>query len=99
MNPFPGEASVAVMDNCQVHNKAELEQVADVMRSVVLFLPPYSPMFNLIESMFGTYKQWLKSNRDVVSQHPADVAINMAFASITAAQCEAWIRSVPAYDS
>ncbi len=63
-----------------------------------LFLPPYSPIFNPIESLFGTYKQWLRSNREIVKEVDALAAIDMAFDSISAANCEAWVRSVEFYD-
>ena len=99
LNQFPEEHSVVIMDNCRIHNKEELSQMTVAATGLeVMFLPPYTPQFNPIESMFSTYKQWLRSNRDLVRQVDALDAIDMAFDSITAANCEAWVRSVAFYD-
>lgn len=66
MNPFPGEKSVLIMDNAAIHDKSALSVLGQLHNFMVIPLPPYSPIFNPIENMFGTYKTWLRRNRDLV---------------------------------
>lgn len=98
MNPFPEDASVLVMDNCAIHNKDRLRSLVSQVGVHVVFLPPYCPIYNPIENLFGSYKTWLRSNRELVAQiNPYD-AINLSFDCVTPAMCEAWIRAIPFYN-
>lgn len=98
LNAFPASNSVVVLDNCAIHDKAQLTEHATDVGAQVVFLPPYSPIYNPIECVFGAVKQWLKSNRDIVCIMDPYDAINMALDSITPAHCESWIRHVPFYN-
>ena len=98
MNPFPGEKSILVMDNCAIHDKQALYLLGRLHHFEVLFLPPYSPIYNPIENLFGTYKTWLRRNRGLVCQiNPYD-AINLAMGSVTPKMCKNWVRAVSFYD-
>lgn len=98
MNRFPDKKSVLVMDNCSIHDKDALSILGELHYFEVIFLPPYSPIFNPIENLFGTYKTWLRRHRDLVCQISPYDAIEMAMASITPAMCNNWIRAVSFYD-
>eukprot|EP00798_Chlamydomonas_sp_ICE-L_P000520 gene520-1933_t len=67
-NEFPATNSVVVMDNCAVHDRVALGQCAFDNGIGLVFLPPYSPQYNPIESLFNTIKTWIKSNRVAVSK-------------------------------
>ena len=45
MQPFPGNQSIIIMDNCTVHHSQELKEFIQSARILLLFLPPYSPDF------------------------------------------------------
>lgn len=100
MHSFPASQSVVVMDNCAIHGKDDIKNVVSAFGGISLFLPPYSPEFNPIEKIFSRVKQWLMRRRAYVSNPlvPAERALREAFASITPATCEAYIRGWPMYD-
>ena len=96
---FPGPNSVVIMDNCAVHNKEELTSYAHDHTVEMVFLPPYSPQYNPIESLFNTLKTWIKSNRDIVCQIDPYLALDAAFGSITPDMCKAWVLACNCYHS
>ena len=56
MNPYPGDNSVIVMDNARIHHDNELITLLEGLGCRIVFLPPYSPDFNPIETAFLTIK-------------------------------------------
>ncbi|GBB88280.1 hypothetical protein RclHR1_14820005 [Rhizophagus clarus] len=63
MNEFPNKNSVIVMDNAKIHHDEKLIESIEQMGCKVLYLLPYSPDYNLIETAFSGIKSWLKRNR------------------------------------
>jgi transposase len=51
-----------VMDNASFHSKAKLHQLAEEAGVTILFLPPYSPDLNPIETSWANLKRWLRDN-------------------------------------
>jgi len=49
--------SIIILDNATFHRKKRLQELAETAKCEVLFLPPYSPDFNIIEN----YWAWLKN--------------------------------------
>lgn len=99
MGSHPGDPqSLVVMDNCSIHDKHAIEAAAAFFNAQAMFLPPYSPIYNPIEKIFGRIKQWLRTNNVHCSFIPAEEALSDAFASITPDVCEAFIRGVSCYD-
>jgi transposase len=66
MNPFPGKNSVIIMDNAMIHHDEALVELIEETGGKVVYLPPYSPDFNPIETAFSTLKAWFKRYRDFV---------------------------------
>ncbi|GET03069.1 homeodomain-like protein [Rhizophagus clarus] len=66
MNPFPGKNSVIIMDNAVIHHDEALVELIEETGGKVVYLPPYSPDFNPIETAFSTLKAWFKRYRDFV---------------------------------
>ncbi|QRV79972.1 DDE superfamily endonuclease [Ceratobasidium sp. AG-Ba] len=64
MNPYPGENSILVMDNCRIHKDPETLEMIVARGMDYIFLPPYSPDFNPIELAFSKIKRDIKRNRD-----------------------------------
>ena len=56
MNRYPGLNSVLVLDNARIHYDEEWISIVDGLGGHVLFLPPYSPDFNPIETVFSVIK-------------------------------------------
>jgi transposase len=56
---------VVILDNARIHHAKLLEPFlsANKNRIELVFLPPYSPKFNLIEGLWG----WLKSRGLIMS--------------------------------
>jgi transposase len=54
--------SLIIMDNASFHRKSQLYEIAARYDSIVLFLPPYSPDLNPIESSWANFKRWLCDN-------------------------------------
>ncbi|KZV89160.1 hypothetical protein EXIGLDRAFT_618493 [Exidia glandulosa HHB12029] len=68
-NPYPGDRSVLIMDNCRIHKCQTLRQAIEAAGAYVsslaaapdlslgrrlVFIPPYSPEFNPIEESFSS---------------------------------------------
>ncbi|GBB88612.1 hypothetical protein RclHR1_15190002 [Rhizophagus clarus] len=60
---YPNKNSVIVMDNAKIHHDEKLVESIEQMGCKVLYLPPYSPDYNPIETAFSGIKSWLKRNR------------------------------------
>mmetsp|Transcript_12721 Transcript_12721/g.16429 ORF Transcript_12721/g.16429 Transcript_12721/m.16429 type:complete len:115 (+) Transcript_12721:467-811(+) len=66
LKPFPGPNSVLVLDNCGIHHTYE-QELYDMVHSVgaeLLFLAPYSPIDNPIETGFNVVKSCWKRHQD-----------------------------------
>ena len=66
MNPYPGNNSVIVMDNARIHHNNKLVSLLEGLGCHVVFLPPYSPDYNPIETAFSTIKSWIRHNCDFI---------------------------------
>src|SRR5687767_9861373 len=67
MNPYPGKNSVIIMDNTCIYHDEELVKSIEKVGCKILYLPPYSPDLNPIETAFLSLKNWLKRYRDFVN--------------------------------
>jgi transposase len=56
MNPYPGDNSVLIMDNARIHHNANLNSLLEELGCHIVFLPPYSPDYNPIETAFSFIK-------------------------------------------
>ena len=58
----PGD--IVVMDNLPSHKVAGVREAIASAGAEVLYLPPYSPDFNPIETLFSKFKHLLRSARE-----------------------------------
>ena len=58
--PTLRQGDVVVMDNLAAHKGAAVRAAIEAVGAEVLFLPPYSPDYNPIESMWSKVKQFLR---------------------------------------
>ncbi len=81
----PGD--VVVMDNLSSHKTLGVQEAIEAVGATVRYLPPYSPGFNPIESMWSKVKQHLRST--AARTHRQLVrAVGDAMRSVTPADCQ-----------
>ena len=56
MNSYPGNNSVIIMDNARIHYDADFISLLEGLECHVIFLLPYSPDYNPIETAFSIIK-------------------------------------------
>jgi transposase len=83
MNPYPAKHSVLVMDNARIHHNEDLVAAVEDIGCRILYLPPYSPDLNPIETAFSALKSWLKRYRDLVNHFDPVYLILVALAQTT----------------
>jgi len=85
--PTLRRGDVVVMDNLAPHKSAAVREAIEATGAEVWFLPPYSPDFNPIESMWSKVKQFLR--RAAARTFNALVtAIGEALRSVTLNDCQ-----------
>ena len=100
MHPYDGQSpnSVVVMDNCSIHHIDRVQQLLDNAGIIVIYLPPYSPDLNPIESAFSYVKLYLKQHDDVIDIFPnITPLVKSGFDSISTEICQSWIKQSKCY--
>ncbi|KAF7376787.1 DDE-3 domain-containing protein [Mycena sanguinolenta] len=64
-SPYPGPASILVMDNARIHHGEKVQELCDRFGVRLIYLPPYSPDLNPIEEAFSKIKSWIHRNNDI----------------------------------
>ena len=62
--PTLHSGDIVIMDNLAAHKVKGARQAIESVGARVLYLPPYSPDFNPIETVFSKFKWMLKSAAD-----------------------------------
>jgi len=94
MEAWPAPRSVLVMDGASIHDQTALKELFDHVGCRLLYLPPYSPDFDPVESLFSEVKYFLRRFGNTMLDEgvtPFDV-VQAAFASVDASHCDAWVR-------
>ncbi len=72
--PILTRGDVVVMDNLPAHKLASIREIIEAAGARLLYLPPYSPDFNPIESAFAKLKALLRKaaadHRESLGRHP-----------------------------
>lgn len=98
--PFDGHNpnSVVILDNCTIHHMDDVVQMIHDVGCLIHFLPPYSPDYNPIESMFSKVKTEMKA---IECEYETSVDIETlmltAVTSVTPLDCYNWIESCAMY--
>ena len=93
MNTFPQKNSVLVMDNAQIHHDEYLVNLVESVGCKIIYLPPYSPDFNPIETAFSSIKSWLKRHRSYVEEwFDPYFALTIACAQITSNMAHSYFQ-------
>ena len=84
---LPGQ--VVVMDNLSAHKVAGVRRLIEARGAQLLYLPPDSPDFNLIEQAWSKIKQQLRSAK-ARTLESLEAALTHALAQVTANNASAW---------
>ena len=68
--PILALGSVIILDNASFHRKKILKELAEKTGHTIVFLPPYSPDYNLIEK----YWAWLKAHLKKIIKNYTDLS-------------------------
>ncbi len=82
---------VVVMDNLAAHKVAGVRERVEAAGAEVLYLPPYSPDFNPIESCWAQIKQRLRAAK-VRSLSTLESCLDQALAAVTPQAVQACFR-------
>ena len=94
--PCLGKGDVVVLDNLSSHKVAGVREAVESAGASLLYLPPYSPDYNPIESMWGKIKACLRS----LSARSLDQLISafaLALDSVSPSDCKRFF-SMAGYD-
>ena len=79
-----------VMDNVRFHKSKNIQELINNSQHTAHFLPPYSPMFNPIETCFSKLKNHVKrSPRE--EKEAMQRLIREAGDTITSDDCKGWV--------
>jgi len=82
-----------VLDNCSVHHVGVVDSTLE-MRTIVHFLPPYSPDLTPIELLFSKVKVLIRAIEMEMNTLSDLDTIVLAFSCITSDDCRSWISSI-----
>ena len=94
MNPYLGDNSIIIMNNARIHHDNELIALIEGLGCRVIFLPPYSPDYNPIETAFSIIKSWIKRNCDFMEACDDSIyALLIACSQITPQMAQSFFKS------
>jgi transposase len=83
-----------ILDNVRFHHSQAVVACAAQYEHRLIFLPPYSPMLNPIESLFGKWKTLIRMQDVAFSQNELLVRMASARGEISVTDCLGWIRDM-----
>lgn len=93
--PFDGNnpRSIVVMDNASIHHVQNvIHLIENQAQAKLIFLPPYSPDLNPVETVFCKVKSIMKANDELFQVYSAPrVLLSMAFSMVSREDCESFI--------
>jgi len=81
-----------VLDNASIHHCYELQAAVEMMGRHLIFLPPYSPIYNPIELSYGFIKGQLRKIRAEISPLNLVPALQHTLHSITPTLTQSWFK-------
>lgn len=87
------ENTVVICDNVRFHKSEAILNAFRSSNNQILFLPPYSPMFNPIENLFSKWKKLVKNHKPNNERELLE-AIEGTLNEITMADCEGFYMNM-----
>ena len=87
----PGQ--VVVLDNLGAHLRPTVRELVEATGALLVYLPPYSPDLNPIESMFSKLKAALRALAARTRQGVLD-ALHQALDAVTPSDAQGWFQQV-----
>lgn len=78
LNPWPLPRSIVVIDNAKIHMYSELEKMVNEKGAILIYLPPYCPQLNPIETGFSLLKRWIQKNANLTFGLQPDYILSIA---------------------
>jgi transposase len=83
-----------ICDNASFHHTAAVLSCVNSFGHQLVFLPPYSPMLNPIESLFGKWKTLIRTQLATMTQEALLEQMAISRAEISQHDCLGWIRDM-----
>jgi transposase len=83
-----------ILDNVRFHHSQAVVACAAEFGHQLVFLPPYSPMLNPIESLFSKWKTLIRTQGVTFMQMQLLEQMTIAWAEISVSDCLGWIRDM-----
>ena len=83
LNPWPLPRSIVVIDNAKIHMYSELEKMVNEKGAILIYLPPYCPQLNPIETAFSLLKRWIQKNANLTFGLQPDYILSIAMRECT----------------
>ncbi|CDR87088.1 uncharacterized protein SPSC_00008 [Sporisorium scitamineum] len=87
----PHRKRVFILDNAQCHKTEDVRAMITAAGHSVLYLPPYTPWFNICERVFSKIKP-IVSCQELEDHETLEQVIYDQLSRITTQDCEGWIR-------
>lgn len=87
----PGQ--VVVLDNLGAHLRPKVRELVEATGALLVYLPPYSPDLNPIESMFSKLKAALRALAARTREGVLD-ALRQALDAVTLSDAQGWFQQV-----
>ena len=83
LNPWPLPRSIVVMDNAKIHMYPELEKMINEKGALLVYLSPYCPQLNPIETGFSLLKRWIQKNANLTFGLQPEYVLSIAMRECT----------------
>jgi transposase len=90
MNPFPGDRSVLLIDNCKTHHDIRVDQWCRERGFLVLYLPAYTPIYQPVERLFKSIKTSAQRYDELMTDDSAADMLGLFTETISSNECESF---------
>lgn len=79
LKPWPLPNSIIIVDNAKIHMYQEFIDAVQSRGAIVIFLPPFCPHFNPIETGFSLLKRWIQKHANIAYNGSPELVLDLAF--------------------
>ena len=82
INRYPFKNSIVIIDNAKIHMYQLFVEAVENKGGIVIFLPPYSPQLNPIETGFSLLKKWIQKHANIAFREQPEAVLDIAFKAL-----------------